>query len=413
MGQMIGFKCNKKESMRKHRFEFIVPEHVYIKIDKTSDLIMEPNTKVFKGSIMGYHQEPFKLPIISTVSGLFRDVIKENGSLYAVIENDMLEKYEKRQGYKRKITNYTKEGFVELLYRNAVIGQGGSGFPAYIKYATVRPVNHLIVNALECEPGITSDYETMFNHTENILDAVDAILKINKIDKATIAINSEYTDVIDLFHQYLGSYPEIELKVMTVKYPIGAAKVLVKEIVGDSFNVCSSEVGVIINNVSTIYNIYRALRYNRPTTEKVITITGDLITKPENVLVKIGMKANNLVAALDLPLNDNVQVINGGKLYGISYSDYNFVINGATIGMTIKKPEPVSSTTCINCGKCSAHCPMHVQVAVALKVDNPKYYPKCLVETCIACGLCSYVCPAKINLKDMVLTAKEEVSNEK
>ena len=221
---------------------------------------------------------------------------------------------------------------------------------------------------------------------------------------------------MNLFHQYLGSYPEIELRVMNVKYPLGASKILVEQITGDTFNEHANEIGVIVNNVSTIYNIYRTLRYNRPITEKIITVTGDLVDNPENVLIKIGMKANNLISSLELPTKEGLQVIDGGVIIGRSYVDYNLVLMPTTIGLTIKNQENFKASTCFNCGKCNASCPMQVTVSVALKAlakKQSKYYARCGANKCIGCGLCSYVCPAKINLKNTVLTVKKEIAHEK
>lgn len=415
MTKLLPINTDKLSTMKKHKLELISPSFVYVEITDPAYLNIQLGSTVFKGQIIGVDQIK-KLPIISTVSGILKEIvikkIHHQDHTYAVIENNFLEKYEKRIGYKKKIDGYSKNEFIDLLYQNRVVGQGGAGFPTYLKYQTEMPINHLIVNAIECEVGVTTDYETMLNHTENILDAISAILTINNIEKATIAINSEYVKVIEQFHQYLGSYPEITLLPMRVRYPLGASKILVKEITGYVFENHEDEVGVIVNNVSTIYNIYKVLKYKRPVTEKIITINGN-VKKPQNILVKIGASAS--IIAEKFKIADNQVYIHGGPLNGDKHLTNDFVIDQTSLAIYIMDQTHFQSEKCINCGKCVVHCPMNVNVVTAKKniaVNKPQNLIKCRVKDCIHCGICSYVCPARINLKEIIIKAKEVVKDE-
>jgi len=71
---------------------------------------------------------------------------------------------------------------------------------------------------------------------------------------------------------------------------------------------------------------------------------------------------------------------------------------------------------CINCGRCAQVCPVAIL---------PQYTMKCMVAgevedalahgllDCIECGLCSYVCPSKIELLDILKTAKAQYRKER
>lgn len=413
MRAMINFNCDKQLTMKPLINEYLKPEYVYIKIDDPSHLIVPLGAYVYKGQFLGEAMMPFKLPIISTVSGKIIEVITDlkNNQKYIKIENDFLEKYAKRKGYKKRLDNYKKEEFIDLLYQNRVVGQGGAGYPTYLKYSGEVPINLLIVNAVECEPHLTTDYETMLMHAENIIDAIDAILNINGIERAVIAINSKYTEIIDKFNACLGSYPEITLKIMDVRYPLGQSKLLVEAITGELYHKHATDIGVIVNNVSTIYNIYRVLKYRRPITEKIITLAGDKMQKPGNVLVKIGMKANNLNLAYD----PTAIIVEGGPLVGQRYDDFDFVIEPTTLAIMQLKSEIHKTDICINCGKCYTHCPMGIPVVtakIALATGDIKTLKKLKVDTCIKCGLCSYICPANIMLKEAITKAIEVIKNE-
>jgi len=414
MRAMVNFNCDKNLTMKPLTKEYLKPEYVYIKIDDPNNLLIPLGSYVYKGQILGETNIPYKLPIISTVSGKLVEIVTDlkNNNKYVKIENDYLEKYAKRKGYKKRLDSYKKEEFIDLLYQNRVVGQGGGGFPTYLKYSGEIPINLLIVNAVECEPHLTADYETMLMHAENIIDAIDAIININGIERAIIAINSKYTDVIDKFNACLGSYPEITLKIMDVRYPLGQSKLLVEAITGELYKNHANEVGVIVNNVSTIYNIYRVLKYRRPVTERVITLTGDKMQKPENVLVKIGMKATEL----NLKHDPTAIIVEGGPLIGDRYDDFDFVIGPTTLAIMQLKNDVIKTDICINCGKCYTQCPMQIPVVTvksALAAGDIESLKKLRVETCIKCGLCSYVCPANIMLKEAVTKALEVIKSEK
>lgn len=415
MTKLLMINGELENTIKKHKLELISPSFVYLEITDPTYLNIKLGSAVYKGQTIGVDQIK-KIPIISTVSGILKEVvikkIHQIDHVYAVIENDFLEKYEKRIGYKKRIDGYSKAEFIDLLYNNRVVGQGGAGFPTYLKYQTKMPINHLIVNAIECEPGVTTDYETMLNHTENILDAISAILTINEIEKATIAINSEYVKVIDLFLQYLGSYPEITLLPMKVGYPLGSSRILVKEITGFQYNLYEDEVGIIVNNVSTIYNIYKVLKYRRPVTEKIITVHGD-IKKPQNILIKIGAPGSEILN--HFKISDNQVFITGGPLIGDKHLTSDFVIGQTTIGVRISNPTNYVVEKCINCGHCVYNCPMKINVVTARKnlaANKTHNLARCGVKRCIECGICSYVCPSRIYLKEIIIRSKEVVKNE-
>ena len=88
----------------------------------------------------------------------------------------------------------------------------------------------------------------------------------------------------------MGTYPNIELVEVADLYPSGWEKSLIKQVLNIDYDKLPIEKGVVVNNVSTIYAIYEALKYHKPVMEKIITITGDKIEKPQNVVVKIGTK---------------------------------------------------------------------------------------------------------------------------
>ena len=124
-------------------------------------------------------------------------------------------------------------------------------------------------------------------------------MEIMKIDKAYIAINENNHQVIKKMLRYINTYPNIKIWGALDAYPSGWERHLVEDITGLSYENTPIEIGVITDNVSTIYSIYELLKFGKPLTEKIVTISGEGIKKPANYKVKIGTNFNELMLKTD------------------------------------------------------------------------------------------------------------------
>lgn len=352
------------------------------------------------------------LAVKSTVSGTIVGIEKKyisNGKLVdcLVIENDFKEKYRNKPGKKKDISKYSKASFLYSLQTNGVTGMGGKDYPAVIKYDTEEKINYLIVNAVECEIGTSSDSAVAYNYPQEILECIDAITEIMNIDKAYIAVDENNTQVIKKLLKYINTYPNIKIYPIISAYPSGWERYLVKEITGLSYDKTPTEVGVITNNISTIYSIYETLKYSRPLTEKIVTITGEGIKKPANYKVKIGTNFSELMLKVDgySKIKDPI-LIAGGKMMGKSITSDELIITKDLSTIQVIENKEIKSKECIKCGKCSEVCP--VDLMPVMIIDNQKNNKKTSVDKCIECGLCSYVCPAKIEVREIIKSMKEK-----
>lgn len=381
------------------------PKKVYIPLISGNDInitiLVNKGEYVYKGSIVGKRKGNFRIPICSSVSGTvigFEDRTCFNGEKVkcVAIENDFKEKIEIKSSVKKSINKYNKEEFLEKLRENGIIGMGGAGFPTYVKYESKKN-NTLIVNAAECEPFVTADEKIALSKCEEILEAIDAIIEINNMKEAIIAIEKDNIALKNLFDNYVGTYLKIKVVQVPNFYSVGWERTLVKEITGKEYDKLPSEKGIIVNNISTIYAIYEALKYNKPLIERIITFSGDL-DHPRDILVKIGTPVKEVIE--ELGVRGNV-IIAGGPMMGVKVLDdlvisanQNCVLN---LNYSFTKESP-----CINCGRCVSVCPAKLSPVLIMKNNKP--YLDC--SKCIDCGLCSYVCPAKINVREYVRKAK-------
>jgi len=248
----------------------------------------------------------------------------------------------------------------------------------------------------------------MFNHPEEILETIDAIIEIMNIKKAYLAINESNQTIIKIFLKYINTYPNIKIYPVLDGYPNGWERFLVQEILGLTYDKNPNEVGVITDNVSTIYSIYELLKYNRPQTEKIVTISGPGIKKPANYKVKIGTNFSEIILKTE-GYNTKVKnpiIVAGGAMMGTSIPSDELIITKDLNTILVLEDTETKITSCIKCGKCSEVCP--VGLMPAMIIDNKDKLKNSRIDKCIECGLCSYVCPAKIEVREILKSIKEQ-----
>lgn len=373
--------------------------------------IVKPGDYVRIGTVLGKHPIA-EIPLMSSVSGTVvgyeeKYISSSKLSKCIVIENDFKEKYQDKIGKKNNITKYSKEEFIYILKKCGITGMSGSGFPTYIKYENNK-VDYLIVDGAECEIYASADGARMYNNPEEILEATDAIMEIMDIKKAYIAINEKNTTIINKFLRHINSYPNIKIYPLLDAYPNGYERYLVNEILGLTYNKLPIEVGVVNENVSTIYSIYEALKYHKPQIDRIVTISGQGIKKPTNYLLKVGTNFNELLLKtnqykeLKEPL-----IISGGAMMGTSIPSDELIITSDTNCILILENKEYKTYPCIKCGKCSEVCP--VNLIPSLIMDNPGKAKELKINKCMNCGLCSYVCPSKIEVREILKKIKEGI----
>lgn len=411
---------NNNVKLKKDIYEYIKPQIIYVPLENKSGVtykhLVKQGDYVYKGDVVAIN-ESINFPLHSSVSGYVitgTKKIMNNGKKIkcVVVENDFKEKYRDKIGAKRNLNNYTKEEFLNLLKNSGITGLGGSDFPTFIKYSTDNKIDYLLVNGVECEPYIGCDKAVMDNYSEEILECIDSILEIMKIKKAYIVIKENNVKSLEKLKKYIGTYPNITISTMPDMYPAGWERNVVEHTIGKKYVNYPIEIGVIVSNVSTIYAIYEMLKYNRPLTERIITITGTVIKKPANVKVKIGALLSEIIENIEGYKDiKNPLFIAGGPMMGTSLpTDELVVTKDLNCVLVIDDIEEVNYP-CINCGKCTMVCPSKIYPVLIMKnYNNEKKLKDLKPNKCIECGLCSYVCPSKIEVREFVRIAKGKVN---
>lgn len=413
---MIGIRLqnHKKMSITEGIEEYTSPSVVYIPLSNRGNndvtLLVKKNDYVYKGQVLGKVKGNLAIPIRSSVSGIIKGFEFHETSYgmtkCVVIEND----FENREEDLQIKTPTTKEEFIQYLYDFGIVGLGGSAFPTYEKFKQATKFKTFIVNGIEGEPYVTSDYMLMYTKMEEILECCDIIMDIFEIEECFIVIRVRNDALKEKIKSLLGTYPKIKLVEVPDLYPMGWEKYIVRYIKHLDYLQLPTEKEIIVNNVSTVYAIYEALLLKKPLLEKVVTFSGEEITTPKNIRLRIGTKLKDVLPTLSYR---KCMLISGGPMMGKLCSEEMIITNETKAILFMKKIESYNMNKCIRCGKCVRVCPVKISpVLICDNIENKKLLTNLQAEKCVECGLCSYICPAKIQVRSYVKKAKQLLKEE-
>lgn len=377
------------------------------------EVLVKEGDKVKVGTMVAKRNDHFTVPYFSSVSGTVKGTQKMMHAAmrpvdHLVIENDG--RYEEEQPF--GTLNYetaTAEELVTFMMNAGIIGCGGAGFPSYVKYKGCKGVKQLIINAVECEPYITADYKNSAANMQYLVTGVKAMLKMSGAEEALIAIKTTKKDFIPTVAEAFRDCDKIKVEEVPDVYPMGWERTLVYEITKQRYEKLPGEVGVIVNNATTAISFGLALTEGKPIVEKVVTVSGDGVNTPTNVVVPIGVKAADVIARCGGYSCEDVLLIAGGPMMGKTMTTDQIVITPYSNALTVLKNKPVNAIACLRCGRCSDHCPAGLQpvrINQAEKAKNFEMMTKLAVMDCIECGMCTYICPSKIDVTEGVRRAK-------
>ena len=364
------------------------------------------------------------VPLHASVSGTVKGIEKHlnaTGSMVdcIVIEND--QQYQEVEYQEARLEDLTKEEILNHIKEGGVVGMGGAGFPTHVKLAPKDPsrIEYILVNGAECEPYITSDYRRMIEEPEKVVKGLQVILTLFDSAKGYICIEDNKPDCIAKMKELVKDIDRIEVKEVMTKYPQGGERTLIYAATGREINssMLPADVGCVVDNVETVISVYRAVILGRPVNSRVVTMSGDGIKEPKNLLVLSGTDMTELVDAAGGLKAKIAKAISGGPMMGFALYDLHVPCTKTTSAFLFLEHDAVSEaqeiqTACINCGRCVSVCPGHVLPARLAKLaergDMAGFEAMDGMECC-ECGCCSYICPAKRPLTQSIKSMRKMV----
>lgn len=383
--------------------------------------VVEVGERVLKGQLIAGADGFVSANIHSSVSGTVKKIEKRlvpNGSkvLSIIIENDNL--YEE-YNYEPNNEPWSKDTIRKAVKDCGVVGLGGACFPTHVKLTPKddKSIDYVIVNAAECEPYITSDYRRLVEQPSEVIEGLKIVLKLFENAKGVIAVENNKPDVIENLKKLTEKEDKISVAELKTKYPQGSERHIIYAVTKRKINssMLPADAGCIVDNVDTIYNIYRAVKFNKPLTERIVTVSGDGINSPCNLEVPFGTSHAQLVKEAG-GMDENVEkIISGGPMMGQAMFSLEVpVIKGSSALLAFKQDEisKATMTNCLNCGKCAMVCPeglICAKLAHAADANDMEAFVKMHGMECIECGTCNYNCPANRNITQSVRTMKRKV----
>ncbi len=337
-----------------------------------------------------------------------------------VIENDGKEEWTTLTDNPDYV-NLPADKLKEKIKSAGIVGMGGAAFPTVVKLSPPKekPIDTVIINGAECEPYLTADYRLMVEKPNEIIKGLKILMKVLGVNKGFVGIENNKPAAIEKMKEATKNELNIEVWALEVKYPQGAEKMLIKAITGREVPPppgLPMDVGVVVQNVGTTIAIYEAARYGKPLIERVVTVTGEGINEPKNLLVKIGTLVSHLIDECGGLKDEGLKVIAGGPMMGFAISTLNVPVTKGTSGIVVLTEGEIVHAEdfqpCIRCGRCIDICPMGLMPSMLSTYSEKGFYEGAKeynLFDCFECGACAFVCPSKRPIVQLIRLAKSMV----
>jgi Na+-translocating ferredoxin:NAD+ oxidoreductase RnfC subunit len=319
----------------------------------------------------------------------------------------------------------------EKIFNAGVVGAGGAGFPTHVKANS--KVEFVLANGAECEPLIHKDFELMVNYPSEIVKGFQLMLESASARKGYFGIKNKNVNAIEAIKPHLEK-TNIEFTGLGDFYPSGDEYELVYEATKRLIPAAGIplNVGCVVNNVETLFNVARA-DAGIPVTEKFVTVTG-AVKKPSTFFVPIGTTYREVIEFAGGAKIKEFGVFIGGVMMGQFTFNLDDVVTKTTAGFILlpvdhylvkRKNQPeknwhrIGKSACDQCSYCTEFCPRYllgydvqphkVMRSLGFTKTGESVWNQ-MAELCCACGLCTlYACPEDLYPKEACDRAKTEM----
>jgi electron transport complex protein RnfC len=294
---------------------------------------------------------------------------------------------------------------------------GGAGFPTQVKVSPPadKPIDTVIINGAECEPYLTGDHRLMLERAAALWQGAAIIRHILGAKTVRIAVEDNKPDAIQTLESAQpGDLGDAAVCVLKTSYPQGSEKQQIYSVTGRIVPTggLPMDVGCVVENVATTLAVWDAVVNGRPLVSRIITVSGDAVAAPSNLLAPIGTPFAALVDACGGVRGRVAKIISGGPMMGFAQASLDVAMSKTSSGLLLLSASRVpgfTSQPCIACGRCIDACPMRLmpaELSQCIEADDIDAAEHNFVMDCFECGSCAFVCPAHRPLVQHMRRAK-------
>jgi electron transport complex protein RnfC len=387
--------------------------------------LVKKGEEVMLGQKIGEGKTLFSASVHSSVSGKVLTIDHNNHPLgrsvlsVTIANDDQDNPVSSSRGTKTPFS-LTPDEIRQRVKEAGIVGLGGAAFPTAVKLSPPKdkPIDTVIINGCECEPMLTADYRLMLEYSDDILNGAEIIRLAVKAKRLIVGIEDNKKQAFELFREKTKENTT-EVALLKTKYPQGAEKNLIAALLNREVprGGLPFDVGVVVHNVGTCKAIWDALNLAKPLYERAITVSGDGIEDPKNVMVRIGTPFQEVLDFCGGLKERATLLVMGGPMMGLAQWSLDApVIKGTSGLLAWETPAPEMEYTCIRCGRCIDHCPMGLaptQLMRFVKFDHYDEAETWGILDCVECGCCQYSCPARIRLVHWIRLGKNKVTEKR
>lgn len=389
---------------------------------------VKPGDRVLRGQVIADADHALATPIHAASSGTVRAieprVIPHPSGMSdecIVIDTDGLD--EALPTAKAVDFRHEQPAVIRKLIRKAgIVGLGGAAFPTAIKLnpGPQRQIDTLLLNGAECEPYITCDNCLMQADPDAVIAGAEILLHALQIERCLIAVETPMTQAFAALTEALDKHYDRRISLVKVPaiYPTGGEKQLIKVVTGKETpsGGIPADVGIICQNVGTAAAVHYAIDQGIPLTDRIITVTGQGVTRQQNMRVRIGSPISSLIKQCGGYTSDVKRLIMGGPMMGFALPEDDIpVVKATNCILAASSAEVVGekqAMPCIRCGDCAKACPVDLlpqQLYWHSRANNLDKCKEFNLFDCIECGCCEVVCPSHIPLVQYYRASKSKI----